>query len=40
MPALTTALFARTMGRKRRVLVRAAREAPLVASTFYILGVA
>jgi hypothetical protein len=40
MPSLATALFTRAMGRKRPVLPRAAREAPLVASTCCIFGVA
>jgi hypothetical protein len=40
MPSLATALFTRAMGRKRPVLPRAAREAPLVASTCCILCVA
>jgi hypothetical protein len=40
MPSPATALFTRAMGRKRLRASREAREAPLVASTCCILGVA
>ena len=40
MPFPATALFTRAMGCKRPRAPRAAREAPLVASTSCILGVA
>jgi hypothetical protein len=40
MPSPATALFTRAMGRKRTRVPREAREAPLVASTCCIIGVA